>query len=506
MADARRMLKQSLHSGFFYVAYTLSRVLLAVVLGKAMRVEEYGVYSLITAAIVVLVGFLPMSSHQYLMREVPGRSSQEAAMLFKSIVGIQSLWLGALMIVLMFVGPVSQMFMRLIGSSGEMHFSLMIGAIIFLESAACECVRYLYARQRIENGNVTSFLQTSAWALGLFLIFLIKPQTMQLSTVLGVWCLGLLVAVVYGLYHSDFGELWKAPVRPDFYRAAVVFGAPIVLSNALQLAQSFGRFLSAGHHNTAAVGVFVYHFSLVLLVAGLASPLVGTPLDPYIVEAHNLGQSQRSRRLLNVALRYRLMIAAPFLVVAALWSQPLIEFMARKDYAVVPWLILCLVPVPLATTLASTYERILFLRRRTDLIGRSYLIAGAIQVFVSLFAIPWNAYYGFALSANAGALALAACFKHYVGNGESVVSAGLWRLAIAAVPCTFATGFVGHWLQPMTSWLFAALVTLVAVVSYAVSCFVFGAVFVEEKQILWRSFSRVLHGFLPVKARRATSL
>jgi len=505
MANARRMLKQSLHSGFFYVAYTLSRVLLAVVLGKAMRVEEYGVYSLITAAIVVLVGFLPLGAHQYLMREVPGRLPQEAAMLFKSVIGIQSLWLGLLMIVFMFVGSASQLFMRLIGSPGKMNFSLMIGAIIFLESAACECVRYLYARQRIEIGNMTSFLQTSAWALCLFLVFLVKPQAMQLSTVLQVWCLGLLVAVVYGLYHSDFGELWKAPVRPAFYRAAVVFGAPIVLSNTLQLAQSFGRFLSAGHHNTAAVGVFVYHLSLVLLVAGLASPLASTPLEPYIVEAHNLGQSQRSRRLLNVALRYRLMIAVPFLIVAALWSQPLIEFVARKDYAVVPGLILCLAPIPLAMTFASTYERILFLRRRTDLIGRSYLIAGAIQVLISLFAIPWHAYYGFALSANAGAFALVACVKHYVGHGESAVRAGLWRLAIAAVPCAVATGFIGHWLQPMTSWLFTVIVTLVALVSYSVSCFAVGAVFVEEKQILWRSFLKVLHGFLPVKAERATS-
>jgi O-antigen/teichoic acid export membrane protein len=499
------MLKQSLHSGFFYAAYTLSRVLLAVVLGKAMRVEEYGVYSLITAAIVVLVGFLPLHADQYLMREVPGRSPQEAAMLFKSVIGIQSLWLGLLMLIFMFVGPVSQVFMRLIGSPGKMIFSLMIGAIVFLESVACECVRYLYARQRIEIGNLASFFQTSGWAVALFLIFLFKPQAVQLSTVLGVWCLSLLVAVAYGLHHSDFGELWKAPVRPAFYRAAVVFGAPIVLSNALQLAQSFGRFLSAGHHNTAAVGVFVYHLSLVLLVGGLSSPLVGAPLDPYIVEAHNLGQSQRSRRLLNVALRYRLMIAVPFLIVAALWSQPLIEFVARKDYAVVPWLILCLVPIPLVMTFASTYERILFLRRRTDLIGRSYLIAGAIQVLISLFAIPWHAYYGFALSANAGAFALVACFKHYVGHEESAVRAGLWRLAIAAVPCAAATTLVGHWLQPMTSWLFTTIVTLVALLSYSVSCFVVGAVFVEEKQILWRSFPKALHWFLPVKAGRVAS-
>ena len=89
--DKKRIVGQSLHSGFFFGVNFAARFLMAIALGKSLAVSDYGTYILIATVVVMIISILPLDACQYYMREIPGRAPLQAATIFKSIVGVQTI-------------------------------------------------------------------------------------------------------------------------------------------------------------------------------------------------------------------------------------------------------------------------------------------------------------------------------------------------------------------------------------------------------------------------------
>ena len=401
------------------------------------------------------------------------------------MVGVQLFVIAGLISVVISLGPLRQLFCRLLSVPNQPALLGVIGMLILLDCLASDCSRYLFARKAIEAGNVVNVLQTSLWAAAVFVLFLLWPAHLHLAAIITLWGVGLALAVGYGIWRSGPAELWRAPFRTSYYPVAVRFGLPIVLTASILLANNLGRFILAGRYASEVVGIFTFHHNLMLMIAGMSSPLVATPLDPYIIEAHNTGQRQRSGYLLAASLRYRVMVLMPLLIVATLWSGTLIRLMAKADYAAAPHLLLWLAPVPLLMALSGAYERVLFLQRRTALIGRWYVAAAAVQLAAYVLCVPWHPYAGAALATDLGLATLVVLLWLSSRQADIRVEVPWLRMGLAAIPCVVLTWILGRLWAGWPGLVSLGLVTLAAVASYAVCCDLFGVVPEEERRALF---------------------
>ena len=480
--DLRRFIGQSVHSGVFFVLGYASRLLLAIALGKSLTTQEYGVYSLIGAVLGMSTSLLPLGVSQYFMREVPGIPASRAATIFKSVVGIQLITMGCLFGVTLTLPWSRAWLTHRLGLPAESGLILLISALILVETLASDFARFLFSRKEIERGNIVAFFQTGCWAYAAFALFAVKPTAVNLTTVLALWCASLVLAIVYGGWRSNLRVLMVAPFQPSVYVTALGFALPLLSSQFLAVVNWLGRFLIAGTYSTTAVGIYTYHYNVVLMIAAISSPLIGTPLDPYVVEAYNTGQHQRSGYLLGAAMRYRLLLVIPLLVVAGMWSDVLIRSMARSDYAA-GHLLALLTPVPILMIVSSTFERVLFLERRTPITGRCYLYAAAVQLVLYLMLVPWHPYFGPAVATEGGLAALALLLWYHARSAAVTIETALGRVALAGVLCLGVAWVLAKIIPPLPRLLFLTVVTTVVGASYLLFAYLFRVILEPERRL-----------------------
>ncbi len=425
---------QSLNSSGFFVVNLGCRLLLAVALGKTFAPDEYGIYVLIATVVSMTTLLLPLDVSQYYQREVPGRPSGEGATIFKSVVVMQTLILAALLTSASLIPGLQQLAAEKLGIPGQPWVISLIAGIILAESLANDFVRYLYARREIERGNEVAFLQGGLWTLFAFAVYWMAPERVTLSLIISLWLLSICLAVGYGFWRSGPTELWRVPVRPALYLAALRFGAPITTAR-LGLAMDWvARFLLVWFYSETAVGTYSYSYGLILMIAGITSP-IGGAMEPYAVASFNQGDHLRTGTLFSASLRYRIMVLMPFLLVAVTASQELISLLARPEYAVSNALMAFLAPVPILVMISTMLERVLYLERRITVMVRGYVVSSVIQLGLYALLVPVHPYYGTAAARTLGAAALVGIFLYDTRSAPFKINVPYGRLTLAAVPC-----------------------------------------------------------------------
>ncbi len=481
--NPKRVLWQMLHSGVFYVAYTISRLLLALALGKGMPSYEYGTYSLISSVASVLPALISVSAFQYYTREVPGRPADHAAAVFKSVVVTQSMLLVGLCSILIAFPSTRAWAEQILGIPGRWTLLLLAAGIFLADSLATDLMRFLFAKCEIERGNLVAFLQTSLWPLIVF-GSAVAGVPMTLRLVLTAWFAGAACAVAAGIGLAGAPHLARAATRLKTYKQAIRFSAPYLLSYAPLAVQSFSRFMISALYSTAAVGIFAYQYNIIIMIGAVAGPVISAPLEPYITEAFNQGDPVRSGNLLGMASKYRLAVVIPMLAVAAVCHEQLIHLLAKRDFAAAPGLMAALVPIPLGMTLSATFERVLFLRRRTGSIGLAYAAAALIQALAVWICVPLHPQYGPALALNIGVFSQLVLMWVLARREKIPMRIGAVPLALSALISTALAFAARQWL----AWSGKVGVLLGAGVlvgiGYLVSAYFLKILSVNERQAL----------------------
>ncbi len=482
--DKKRIIGQSLHSGFFFGVNFVARFLMAIALGKSLAVSDYGIYILIATMVVMITSILPLDACQYYMREVPGRPPLQAAMLFKSIVGVQTALLTALVVPFLCAPWPRAWLAQRLGLSNMPGVLFLGGVLVITESLVTELVRYLYAKREIEVGNIVLFFQTSLGGLLAFCFFLWGRGRLTLPLVLGLWFFSSCTALLFGLLSASPVDLWKAPFDPKAYPAALRFGIPLLAARLGSSLDWILRFLLAAFYSTQVVGAYTYHYNIILLVGTVTAPFISGPLEPHVIAAYNIGQTERSSLLLSVALRYRLLFILPILVGIALWGEKLVGVMAHADYVLTGNLLFLLVPIPIIGAATNTFERVLYLQKRTGVIARCYGISFAVQLLLYLVLIPIHPYHGTAIATVIGASTLAFLFWVYSRSSNVPIAIHPAQIATAGIPCLAAGWAFGRIAPRLPHLWFLGLGGFTLAVVYLACIWKFGLIRPEELRLL----------------------
>jgi len=478
-----RVLWQMLHSGAFFGVYTISRLMLALALGKGMASHEYGTYSLISSLAAVLPALVSFSAFQYYTREIPGRPIAQGAALFKSVLAIQSLLLAGLCFGLIMFHSTRVWAAQILGIPGQWIPLLLAAGIFLADSLATDLMRFLFAQCQIERGNLVAFIQTSLWPMVLFGAA-VAGMPMTLPLVLVAWISAAATAVGVGIVLAGTNQLIRTPIRLSTYLDAIRFGAPYLLSYAPVAVQALTYFTIAAVYSTEAVGVYAYQYNIIIMLGALAGPVISAPLEPHITEAFNQNDSVRSGKLLGTASKYRLAAVIPLLAIVCVCHEEVIHMLAKPGYAAAPWLMAALAPIPLGMTLSATFERVLFLRRRTKPIGISFAGGAIVQAAAMVVAVPLHPQYGPALAMNIGVFAQIALMWMHARRENIPFRIGAFPLATSAVVAVALAFMAKQWLAPYggATILFGAFVIVGS--GYAIAAYLFQVVSISERQMV----------------------
>lgn len=489
---AARVINQTALSGLVFVVTLAARLGLAIALGRSLTPAEFGVYSLIAGSVGVATLALQLGAQHYVVREVSGRPVGTAVAIFKSVFVVEYAVVLTAVAAGVFVLGLAWDWPPEVAAAGVQGL-IVIAALIVAVSVAQDVARYLSARAEIERYNVVTFLEGGAWPLVVTALYL-HGAHVSLTLVLASWIVGAALGGVYGLAGIGVRRLAAAPVEARLYPVAIRFGIPLLGTSLASLILAWSdRYFIAAFHSTAVLGVYSYHYNLVAMIVAVAGPLAGAALDPHIVAAYNRGDEARSERLLATVLRYRLMIVVPLVLVAVTWSDEIVTALARRAYASAGWLMAWLAPIPVLHALAVTFERVLYVERRTVAIGACYMTSAVATLVFNAALIPLHPFYGAALATDLGMALLAVLLWRQARGSRLRVRAPAMSIAVASVAAIGAAAGVRYLLPGDAGAGMLPLAAASVLLVFGAACLASGLIPPAERQAFAHFLGRVWH-------------
>jgi O-antigen/teichoic acid export membrane protein len=446
---AQRIISQSASSVATTGVVYASRLALTVALGKTLSTSEYGVYSVVAAAVGFIAIFLQLSAFTYYTVEIPGKPKDKGQTMFRSIVVFEAIYAIAIL-ALCFLPPVREALADLLHIEPYSAVFAAVLALSFIEVFALEFKRYLAITKRIERSNVLLFLKESLWGWMLFGMWLVAPALIDLSSVLWLWALSGALGILWGILAFPVRDLVRPPVRPGLYIKAVQFGFPFLGAAAGQAALNFfDRFFLLQSQGADVAGVYAYQYKIVFMITAFVGPLLGNSVMPYFYEAFNLREFERASRYLTITVKYTFVIIVPVLLLVGMISQDLVRLLAQESYVADPMLTAILLLVPLLVFLNSQLQNVLLMERRRWLISGLTLVGAGANIGLNILLIPVLGSYGAAIATVLSFAALFVPMNYAVRHSEVRIEYGKARIpstliagVVAAIPAAAAAFFL----------------------------------------------------------------
>jgi O-antigen/teichoic acid export membrane protein len=396
------------------------------VLGKSLTTEQYGVYALILTALTFGTPIVGFSVHTYLVRHLPGLNLDRQVAIFRTTFVFEvlaaSLWVGVLYGSGAFDYCLGILKMTQYRSEAMVGLVLQVGMV-----AASETQYFLTGQKRIEVANVVDYICQSAcvWPL---LIAWLAGYKLTLISILIANCVGYCAGAVYGVRKSGACSMasfsFALPTSPPgllerlpTLRAALSYSLPLmIVSVSFYGTKLTDRFFLSHYTNLAEVGIYSFTFAFLNMMYSLTSQVIELTIWPYVCEAHDKQDADRSAMMLGVGLKWSLILFTAG--AAVLWTAPnlIVRILARPSYAGGRPVIAILTMGFLAMICGHFASYSFMLRRDMLRLMVADLAGAAMAIIGSAMLVPRYSYIGAAIS-TAAALSMSAGLKYVISKG-----------------------------------------------------------------------------------------
>jgi len=389
--------------GFSYLSTILTFLispLLVFLLTRTLTVAQYGIYAILAITVNVAGVLLDLGLSQYIMSRLAGIPTKQRARSFFTLSTFLMVFLIAVLAVVLLtpLQGIILSWLRLTDYVPEFRIAL---AIILCITLIRLFSAYLTAKKHLIMVNIVFLLSQSLWILMLLVGYAITRQ-LSLLSVMVWWFAGVLVTMlVCGFMirreftHAHPMRTWK----PEVIYEGLLFSLPLLFFVTGSWAIEVGnRYLLNGILGSEAVALFTLVYSLLGVVASLGT-IVSQTFFPYIAGAWN--QRKNYQVYLNASVKYSLMIVVPALVGFLVMRDQIVTLVSGEKYLEAANIIPQLIAYPLLAGLNYIIYQILLLRRRTVLIGATYVIGAIINIGLNLYLIPRFSMTGAAIATSA---------------------------------------------------------------------------------------------------------
>ena len=458
--------------------------LLVFLLTRTLSVEEYGIYSILSGTISILVFTLMLSLNTYITTKFPGHNLKNKITAFFSILYFELIFLGIMLFLLLL--PIVQhfilLFLKLEEHRFAFQFSLFIAVIdiLFIIVTA-----YLIAERKIELQSILSFINKGLWIVLLFFSWIIF-NGFNLSTVLFLWLTGLIISLALTLFYLKseifFFLKYIKQINKKRIKEAVSFSLPLVPVSICVFLITISDIYTINYFkDAAAVGIYTLAYSLVSIILGF-SGIINKVIYPYITKKWN--EKNDCKLLFNALLKYTLIIVIPATVGLFVLREQIITMVSGPKYLSGSLTLTILLLFPLIVSLNNVYNNNLLLREKTKLLAVIYLGAVFINLGLNVLLVPRYGISGAAIATVISYTFILVLF--YFASWKQICWNFKYLRLTRIIAAALLMGLVLVFIEPQIM-LTKILSIILGASIYILLLFLFG-VFIKEEYDIMKSF------------------
>ena len=373
--------KISKQMGISYVSSFLIiifQLLLIVILTRKLTIQEFGVYSLLSAALAILNSFLRFGIESYIVTKIPGLDQEKRVRTIITILFFFSIFLIVCSLLLF-------LFKEIIINTLNIQDYLSIW-ILFVPLAITLTffdiiTYYLLSIKKIVISSVLRFLCQCLWVTVL-MVFFFTIDKFSLKLVFVPWLLN--VAGISGIslffVREEILDFIKNSLKFDWLRLKeiLIFSLPLVIVTIFTLTGEYtNRFLI--NHFLGKTEVAWYSLATSLMGFALFIPyIIQGVLQPYFNERWNLNQD--SSLLFNIMVKYSLIFVLPAVTGIFVLREEIILLLSNSEYLPAAPLIAALLVFPIFNILSLLFTQTLYLRD----MGKYLLLINGLALIVDI--------------------------------------------------------------------------------------------------------------------------
>lgn len=368
-------------------------------LTQQLSLEQYGIWNMLLSSGFVATMVFSLGLQKILSIKVPGRNLYTQLSFFKAVLLAESIAYIGLSII--FLGLCLPWVLPLLNIEGQHNAVIVITAAFFINLIYNEFGRLFNYQKRIEVRILIGCFE-KILELGLLYLAIYGFDVKNLGQLAFIYiALYSMLLCANLIFFRGTRLFWQLKVRLSVIKYALLFGAPLILSDvAWKLIQNVDFYMLSGFNRHAELGLYAFVSRLTNYIYLAASPIIWV-VYPYLVEAHHKGGNRitlDTRNLLNQQLQYCfifLLAALGGMLINFDWLVSLLGTEAYKNNQQAYYLY---APYPLLLTLMYLGQQILLLDKKTKLISSSYLVGLAVNIAGNSLLIPQLGLHGAILS------------------------------------------------------------------------------------------------------------
>lgn len=376
------------------------QLLLVVILTRRLSIQEFGVYSLLSATLAILNSFLRFGIESYITTKIPGLEDEKRVRTIITILFFFSFFLLACSLLLFFLREVVAQALNIKEYiSIWLLFVPLAVALTFFDIITY----YLLSIKKIVISSFLRFLCQCLWIMVL-VIFFFMMERFSLKLVFVPWLINVLVLSGLSIFfiRHEIVRFIKDSLQFNWLqlKEVVIFSAPLVIVTVFTLTGEYtNRFLI--NHFLGKTEVAWYSLASSLVGFALFMPyILQGVIQPYFNEKWNLKHDPSL--LFNILVKYSLLFILPAVAGLFVLRKEIILLLSTGEYLPAAPLLSVLLIFPIFNLMSLLFTQTMYLR---DLSRHLLLINGialTIDIVFNLIFLPRigviSAAYGIVLS------------------------------------------------------------------------------------------------------------
>jgi O-antigen/teichoic acid export membrane protein len=381
----------------YVVAVNIAILVLSVVeipiITKALGASQYGVWSLISVTISLLVPFAALSLGIAVVRflAVEHDRVKLADDFFSAGVAV---FLAGLALAIGLFFAAKPLAIAVLGTPSAAQYIELASILIVLN--ALYQLGLGFIRMRREIGLYTALSAIERVARVGAIVVLLSLGLGLTGVVMGVIASALLMSLLaLGLVIHRTGFHMPHFTHLDAY---LRWGLPLTPNVALLwIIQVSDRYMVSYFLGTTAAGIYSAAYSIGNYAQFALMPL-GTVLFPYVVRTYKLGDTLTTQKYFKHGHKYLMMVSIPAAVALSVLARPILETLTTPDFAAGSGLVSLVASSAVVYSVYKLRVYVLHITNRTHLIARLLGFAALLNIGLNLLLIPRSGIVGAAIA------------------------------------------------------------------------------------------------------------
>ncbi|MAG08671.1 hypothetical protein CMO89_04305 [Candidatus Woesearchaeota archaeon] len=397
MGDYNKIITQTGISYLLRVASIATAFFLFMILTRRFTQQTFGVYNIIIISISLLSQILTLALNKYINKEFPGRDKEYQRKVFSTIFIFMVMVLifisSSLLLASYFLGN-NFSFIQDYGT--EIRLSILITFFCVLSYLF---VSYFVGNKLVEIRSLISYITEHLWGLIIIASILVLPINLKnvliirLSVVAALSLYLIILLIRKNILTFDIKEFNRTILK-----TALVFSIPLLpFIVSKWLISATDKYMILFYLGAEKVGQYSYVYSLLNIVY-LFVNILNIVIGPYIYHAWNIKDRIKLNLLLNLLLKYCLLLGIPAIIGIWILDKEIVTLVSALKYINVVSLIPYLLLFPLFLVLAIALQHVLIIQNKTKLIGIIYTAAAVLNIVLNIILIPRLGIYGAAIA------------------------------------------------------------------------------------------------------------